>query len=269
MQVQVEPRTSPRIYSWRDMPSRKRDPREVLRANSAAYGAVAASKPAGVTGDPSTIVTSQTLKCWYRTDTLTNSGSNVVTLTDKSAAGKTLAVTGTAPTINATDGTLSSLQTVAFASGQGLFNNTSISIAPPFTMMFVAKLTTWASTVALFGDLASHGLVCGGSSPLLYQNDGSYSNNQSMTTGTWFLVWAEFTNSTSDRIKVGSNAFTTTPGTNSGNTTMTSVGFNLAGGAGTAVQTIREGCIWGGLITGTERTNVTSYVSAQSASIQV
>jgi len=268
MQTQIEaPRRGVKIYSYRDMPSRKRAPRDVLRAiSNGNAGCVAASKAAGSSGMSPGATTSQVVKHWYRTDTLTASGSNVVTITDQGSAGKNVAVTGTAPTITASDSTISNLQTVQLASGKGLFNSTSISIAPPFTMMLVANLTTWAGACALFGSLTPLGLLCGGSSPLLYQNLTTYSNFQSMTVGTWFLIWAEFTNSTSDRIKIGSNAYTTTPGTNSGPSTLTSIGFNLAAGAGASAFSLREAAVWPGLIT--EQAAVTSYVAAQSASIQ-
>ncbi len=225
------------------------------------------SGAAAFAGDPSTIFGSA-LTHRYRSNLGVTNTSGVCTgLADQAGTAHMIPFT-TGPNVLTVDSGLSSKQTLTMASGTGLYVNPITALSTPFTMVVIIRMSTWANGNVVFGNTSGIGLTTQSGTPNITQNIGAVANPSPLTFGTWQLVIAEFTGSTSDRIKVGSSAFTAIPGTSAGTTAMTLLGLNLAGGPGAGLFQFFEGFTLNRVGTAGEYTNLRSYCAAQSASIQ-
>lgn len=219
--------------------------------------------------DPTTIVTSHNLKCWYYTPrgvTIVSGGCSV--LADLSGQGQDLPFLTGKPVVNTVDASIDGLQTLTLGNNQSLYKGSGFALTPPFTMGLIVKPTGWHSTNVLFGNNGGNGLAQASSSPRIYQNNTVYSNFENAVAGTWYFILAEFLHSTDDNIQIGNQDPTSVPGTDSGNATWGSLGFNLLGGAGAGGFDLLEGFIYDGQLTSDEKANLGSYAASHSASIQ-
>jgi hypothetical protein len=270
MQTQIEaPSRSPKIYSWRDMPSRKRDPRDVLRAiANGTAGAVAASKSAAAAVIPPTTIFGANLYLWWTSEGagVTNTTGVVSAVTDQSGNAHNGTMWGAGPAIVTTDASLSNCQTLTCASGKTFYAN-PVSLSPPFTLIAVVNVSTWINGNVIWGDAAAHGIQTAAGSPNIAMNFGAYGNYAAFPLGSWALCIQEQTNSTSDRQKVGSGAWTTTPGTNTGAAALTLLGFNIAGGPGAGGFQFFQGLAITGTPSAGQYTSLRTWLTSRSASI--
>lgn len=141
------------------------------------------------------------------------------------------------------------------------FENTTIDLpAPPFTIILVVRQDGWNSAASMFaaGNTTAR-ILQNSASPQIAQNNGAIANsNGSLATATWGVVLAEFTNSTSDRVRVGGADVT---GANSGpNDPAATLQIGASGGAGHCQMSVAQVVIISGTPSAGEYTAYAAYV---------
>lgn len=248
MDAQIEtPRGSPRVYSWRDMPARRRDPRETLRALGAigngTAGAVAASKGAGgsVINFTSFFTGANILQA-VQSDigvTLVSGGVSVWADQASSPHNFTQGTAGARPTM--TTG-LNGFPGVLFDGVDDFVDSTLNIPAPGTTPCFVwgvyRIISAPAGSSTIFGSTAFVEAVISQVSRNSAGFNGTIANsNSGSAAGAWGRVECLFTNSTSDYCKFGA---TVVSGANAGNSTQNgrAIGGNSGGGSCTNVEVL-------------------------------
>jgi hypothetical protein len=233
MQTQIEmPRRSPKIYSWRDMPVRRRAPAEVVRAAAigAQCGAVAGSKKSS---SSPLIVMSGHVVAGYIPET----GLTSVSWADQGPNSYNLSGTCTVQT--------NQINGYSCAKGNGTTNvlSRSQALSPPGTspifQYVVVRIDTYLNnlpitSLGVFNELAI--LMHTATDQVSQFSGGSYGNANASgcTVGSFKLIKTKFSNSTADSIKAGGGALVT--GTNTGNTTPTGIYLFQSNGSTSALS---------------------------------
>lgn len=171
---------------------------------------------------PVDAVTSVAWNFFYdSTKGVTQSGGVASAIADQSTAGHNGSSSGASrPGVTATDATCGNQQTLFSDGVDDTFDTGWIPPAPgttPSFFMGVVKFNTWTSADMMHGaGTTTMTLQQNGSSPGISQRNTTVANNNTAgTLGAWKRIYALYSNSTADRIQVGSTNVT---GTNAGNT---------------------------------------------------
>jgi hypothetical protein len=155
---------------------------------------------------------------WGVTDDGVAVGGANTTWTWKLAGMVFTAANANAPTVNATDATLNNLQTLSFvrANSDRLIATGGVDRpAPnsvPTQIILLLKQDTWNSTAGLFSAGTQNlAIFQSGSTPNLAQNNNATVNaDGGAVLGTWVLIQALFTGSTSDSMTIKGDLTPTT-----------------------------------------------------------
>lgn len=196
------------------------DRRPGARNNRGRVGAKggAGSPPAPST--PVTIISSTTINAWLRTDVGVTGGATASAWADQGAAHNDYLQGGAPsiqPTVNA--GGPNSFQYLTFDGADDYMTSTFTPGATGFLWMVIRRNSADATSRYLYNASSSGSnrfSLNQNSAPAIRMLNTTAANTTNMATATWMLVWASFTNSVADELKVGSAAATT--GANAGGT---------------------------------------------------
>lgn len=227
---------------------------------------VAASVAIAAPVTPLTIFTSGGAPVlWLRGDLGMNGATTITSWNDQSASGHNMTPLVQGPGVAAADATLGGLPTVLLSTGTAL--STAMALAPIFSYRAVVKLKTWFNTGMIIGDPAvlRGAVTMAGTTPDIYLNNTSYTDNVTPAVGTWYRLRADFTNSVSDLLRLGPLIGT---GVNAGASAPTQLGLNASGG----LPQLSESYYWELVVlpyrpTGAEDAAFDAYVSAKTGGI--
>lgn len=223
----------------------------------------------GAASTPLTIFLTTPPVLWVRGDLgVTNVAGSCTALADQSAAAHNMLLLTGAPTITVGDVTLNALQTLHFGAALGLWTGAlSLTLNPPFSIIIVAKPTTWNSATALVGDAANANrgqIAFAGTTPQIFQDNGAFKNATAAPLNSWYRMLGKFTNSVSDSLKIGSAAPVT--GNNAGAGVPANMALNTNGaGVGAGVFDFWELVVLPGIATAGEYTAYDAYLTAKTA----
>jgi hypothetical protein len=228
------------------------------------------TQSSGSVSDPSQIFTTS-LKMWHRADDLAPGavGSWLDRTTNHNDFSQ--GTTANKPTASASGGPNSTAEVTFDGVNDYLANTTLDFPAPgtqPYYLWLILKQITWTNgrriceapdfgvaAVILAQDIATPQITM--------DNNVTANNNAGSTIGSYTRLEAQFTNSTSDYLKIGS---TTVTGSNAGNSNPTAVGVNMAAdklGTSNGNISIAEWLVVFGTPSAAQRAQLDAYAAAR------
>lgn len=169
-----------------------------------------------VYGSPLSIFGAANVIQWVRADKGITTATGVSGWADQSASGNNYAqVTGSfQPAYNAADSTLNGQPTITFDGVDDTLVDAGFTLPSPATTptcaLAVAKYISYSGQPALFGDASNTAAIClvSVAANTVRSQAGSVVGPVTLNAGSWARIRADFSNSVSDVLRVGSNQVT-------------------------------------------------------------